>query len=434
MSEATRALQRRAHALIPGGAHTYAKGDDQYPLEAPPFICRGRGCHVWDPDGREFIEYGMGLRSVTLGHAHPRVVAAVERALPDGSNFTRPAPIEVEAAEALLELLPAADMVKFCKNASDATTAAVKLARAATGREEVAICGDHPFFSVDDWFIGATGMPAGVPEGVRRGTHKFPYGDLEALAACFDAHPGRIACVVMEAETTTPPAPGYLADVRALCHRRGAVFVLDETITGFRWHAGGAQALYGVEPDLSVFGKGIANGFSASALAGRRDLMERGGLHHSGERVWLLSTTHGAETHALAAALETIRIYREEPVVETLHARGDALRAGLSASAGRHGVAAHVRPVGRSCNLLFATLDREGRPDQAFRTLFLQELIRRGVLGPSLVTSQAHAPEDVERTLEAIDGACAVYSRALEDGVGHHLVGPPSKRVYRPFN
>lgn len=433
VSAETRALQRRAHALIPGGAHTYAKGDDQYPFEAPPFIRRGQGCHVWDLDGREFIEYGMGLRAVTLGHAHPAVVAAVERSLRDGSNFTRPAPIEVACAEALLALLPAADMVKFCKNASDATTAAVKLARAATGRDPVAICGDQPFLSVDDWFIGSTAMPAGIPDCVRALTRCFRYGDLDDLRRCLDAGPA-VACVVMEAETTSPPPAGYLEGVQRLCRERGIVFVLDETITGFRWHTGGAQALYGLAPDLSVFGKGLANGFSVSALAGRRDLMERGGLEHRGERVWLLSTTHGAETHALAACIETIRIYREEPVVETLHARGEALRSGLAQVATRHGVAGHVEPAGRACNLLFATRNREGQPDQAYRTLFLQELVRRGVLGPSLVTSHAHTEQDVERTVEALDGACAVYARALDDGPERHLVGPPSKRVFRPFN
>ena len=163
----SRALQRRAHELIPGGCHTYAKGDDQYPELAPAFLARGRGCHVWDPDGNEYIEYGMGLRSVTLGHAHPAVVEAVYEAMCSGTNFTRPSPIEVECAEALLAVIPGAEMVKFAKNGSDVTTAAVKLARAYTGRDMVAVCADQPFFSTDDWFIGTTPMAAGIPAATR---------------------------------------------------------------------------------------------------------------------------------------------------------------------------------------------------------------------------------------------------------------------------
>jgi len=153
VSADARTLQRQAHKLIPGGAHTYAKGDDQYPLSAPPFIARGKGCHVWDVDGNEFIEYGMGLRAVALGHAYPKVIEAVARELSNGSNFTRPSPLEVHAAETFLSCVSGAEMVKFAKNGSDVTTAAVKLARAYTGRNKVAICADQPFFSVDDCFL-----------------------------------------------------------------------------------------------------------------------------------------------------------------------------------------------------------------------------------------------------------------------------------------
>ena len=160
----SRTLQERSHKIIPGGAHTYAKGDDQYPEHAPGFIARGEGCHVWDVDGNEFIEYGMGLRSVTLGHGYKSVVEAAYEQMKLGINFTRPAPIEVECAEKLAGFIKSAEMVKFGKNGSDATSAAIKLARAYTRRDLVAICEEHPFFSVDNWFIGSTEMPGGIPE------------------------------------------------------------------------------------------------------------------------------------------------------------------------------------------------------------------------------------------------------------------------------
>ena len=178
--EKGKALQQKSHTLIPGGSHTYAKGDDQYPELAPAFLVRGKGCHVWDVDGNEFIEYGMGLRAVTLGHAYEPVVAAAHKQMLSGINFTRPAPIEVECAEKLLSLISGGEMVKFAKNGSDVTTAAVKLARAFTGRDRVAVCAEHPFFSVDDWFIGSTPMAAGIPEVVRKLTVKFHYNDLES--------------------------------------------------------------------------------------------------------------------------------------------------------------------------------------------------------------------------------------------------------------
>src|SRR5579862_4829203 len=174
-------LRERAHARIPGGAHTYAKGDDQYPVLAPGFIVRGEGCHVWDVDGNEFIEYGMGLRAVTLGHAFAPVVEAAHRQMLLGSNFSRPAKLEVDLAEAFLALIDGADMVKFAKNGSDVTTAAVKLARAYTGRDLVAICGDQPFFSTDDWFIGTTEINAGIPQAIREMSLKFRYNDLASL-------------------------------------------------------------------------------------------------------------------------------------------------------------------------------------------------------------------------------------------------------------
>ena len=178
--EASDDLRARAHRLIPGGCHTYAKGDDQYPIRSPGFIRRGLGCHVWDADGREYIEYGMGNRAVGLGHAYPEVIRAAREELENGSNFTRPAPIEVAAAEQFLELITGAEMVKFCKDGSDATSGAVRLARAYTGRDLIGYCADHPFFSTDDWFIGTTPVNAGVPEAIQRLSLPFQYGDLDS--------------------------------------------------------------------------------------------------------------------------------------------------------------------------------------------------------------------------------------------------------------
>lgn len=431
----SRQLQGRAHQIIPGGAHTYAKGDDQYPITAPPFIARGEGCRVWDLDGNEYIEYGMGNRAVGLGHAYPPVIEAARRELARGCNFTRPSPLEVNCAEQFLELVPGADMVKFCKDGSDATSAAVRLARAYTGRDMVAICGNHPFFSTDDWFIGSTAMNAGIPEQIRALTVKFRYNDLQSIEDLFAEYPGRIACCLMEAERTEEPSSDFLQSVKTLCHDQGALFVLDEMITGFRWHKGGAQTHYGVTPDLSCFGKALANGFSVSALAGKREFMRLGGLDHSDRpRVFLLSTTHGAETHELAAATATMRVYRNEPVIEHLNLQGERLRTLATSVISRHGLQDYVRILGRASCLLYETRDITGTPSQVMRTLLLQETIRRGVLMPSLVVAYAHSDADIEKTIDAFDGALAIYRKALDDDPGDYLVGRPSEPVMRAYN
>ena len=425
------ALNERLHAAVPGGAHTYAKGDDQYPEGLAPVISHGRGAHVVDVDGNSYIEYGSGLRAVALGHAHPRVTEAVRRELDRGSNFVRPAAIELDAAERFLQTVPTAEMVKFAKNGSDATTAAIRLARAATGRTLVALCHDQPFFSTDDWFIGGTPMSAGIPEQL---TVTFPYGDLDALAALLDKHEGRIACMILEAATQTDPPAGYLEGVRELGTRHGVVLVFDEMITGFRWSEHGAQGVYGVTPDLSTFGKALGNGFAVSALAGTRELMELGGLRTEQERVFLLSTTHGAETHSLAAAIAVMDTYAQEGIAARLHALGERLAAGVREVAAGMGVGEHVLVRGRTSNLVFATLDGEGKPSQPYRTLFLRQLLAGGVIGPSFVVSAALTEDDIDRTVEVVSQACAVYRKALDAGdPTPWMGGRPVKPVFRQY-
>lgn len=409
--------QARLHRLVPGGAHTYARGSDQYPEGMAPVVVRGAGARVQDADGTWYVEYGMGLRSVTLGHGYRPVVDAVAAAAAEGTSFSRPSLLELDAAERFLATVPGADMVKFAKNGSDATTAALKLARAATGRDVVAICHSQPFFSVDDWFIQTTAMDAGIPGAGRELTVGFPYNDLPALRALLEAHEGRVAAIFLEAATgTAEPAPGFLEGVRELATRHGAVLVLDEMITGMRWSVAGAQGVYGVVPDLSTWGKALGNGFAVSALAGRRELMELGGLATGRPRVFLLSTTHGPETTGMAAYLATRDAYDEHDVVGLMERQGERLRRGVEEVAQAAGVAEHVTVSGRASCLVFGTKDVSGSPSQAYRALFLQELLRYGVLAQSFVISAAHTDDDVDLTVEAVARACVVYAKALDAG------------------
>ena len=429
----SKALKARSHALIPGGCHTYAKGDDQYPELAPGFIVRGKGCHVWDIDGNEFIEYGMGLRAVTLGHSCDAVNEAAYAQMKLGHNFVRPSPIELRCAEAFLSMVPGAEMVKFGKNGSDATSAAIKLSRAYTGRDMVAICRDHPFFSVEDWFIGTTPMPAGIPEAVRNLTVGFHYNDLASVETLFQKYPNRIACVILEPEKDVPPETGFLESLKATCEKNGAVFILDEMITGFRWHNGGGQTYHQIVPHLSAFGKAMGNGFSVAALTGIREIMDMGGIYHERQRVFLLSLTHGAENPNLAAALEVMQIYQNKPVVETLWRQGERLLAGINASISGYGLDDYFKLIGRPCCLVYATRGADQKPSQAFRTLFMQEIIKRGILAPSLIVSYSHADKDIDRTIEAFHEALKIYQLALEDGVEKYLSGRTVKPVFRPY-
>jgi glutamate-1-semialdehyde 2,1-aminomutase len=419
--------QQRLHELVPGGAHTYARGSDQYPEHMAPVIQRGEGARVLDLDGNWFVEYGMGLRAVTLGYGYRPVVEAVTTAAAGGVNFSRPSIWELRAAERFLDQVPGAEMVKFSKNGSDVTTAAVKLARARTGRDLVAVCGTQPFFSTDDWFICTTQMKAGIPQPQRELTVTFRYNDLDSVHELLDRHPGRIAALILEQATATvEPVPGFLEGLRSLADEHGFVLIFDEMITGMRWAAGGAQSVYGVVPDLSTWGKALGNGFSISALAGRRDLMDLGGLNTEESRVFLLSTTHGAETTGLAAYLAVADAYAERDVVAVMEAQGEKLRRGLESVIAEHGLSDHVSIMGRPSCLVFGTKDHEGQPSQAFRTLFIQEMLKRGVLGQSLVISAAHNDDDIDLTVRAAHGALGVYAQAVARGTTDGLlVGRP---------
>lgn len=433
--EKSNRLRERAQHLIPAGAHTYSKGDDQFPQLSPGFIIKGKGSRVWDPDGNEFLDWGMGLRSVCLGHAYQPVLDAVQEQLALGSNFTRPSVIEADIAEMLVGLIPSAEMVKFAKNGSDVTTAAVKLARAYTGRDIVVRCAEQPFFSVNDWFIGDTACNAGIPQAIQDLTKRFSYNDISSLEDILDQYQGKVACVILEPSSLEHPRDGFLEKVRELTVKHGIVLIFDEMISGFRWHQSGAQAYYGVTPDLSTFGKAIANGFALSALVGKREIMELGGLRHDKPRVFLLSTTNGGETHALAAARTTIELLKDGTIVKQNWAKGKQLVEGFNAIATELGIANQVKMLGVECSPYQVFMDRNGAVDLSLRTLYLQEMIKQGVLIPYISIAGSHTDSDISQTLEASRNALMVVKQALDKGSTEGLlVGAAVKPVFRKYN
>lgn len=450
------ALRARLHKAIPGGAHTYSRGDDQFPLIAPPLLERGKGAYVWDTHGNRYLDYGMALRAITIGYADERVNAAAIAQIENGVNLTRASSVELEAAERICDVIPSAEMVKFAKNGSNVTTAAVKIARAYTRRRYVCVPRQHPFFSFDDWFIGTTAIQRGVDAPQVSSTLVFDYNDMASLEALFDAHGPEIAAVMMEPATHIVPCGGcgnvegwpatpcaacpntrgnFLHRARDLAHRHGALFILDEMITGFRWHLKGAQHFFGVEPDLSTFGKAMANGFSLAAVTGKREFMKVGAIDEPGmERTFLLSSTHGGEMPALGAFLAATKINAEEDVPAYLWDYGARLRSGWRERAAAHGLADHVVLEGPAVALNYVTRGADGAPSPAMRTLFAQEMLKRGVMMPWLAFAQAHGDAELALTLEALDGAFAVYAKALDGGHEGLLQGPAVKPVFRSHN
>lgn len=426
----------KLHNLIPAGGHTYSKGDDQFPSNAPRALSKGQGSHVWDIDGNEYVDWGMGLRSVILGHCYPAVTEAAKSALNIGANFCRPHLLELELAELITKIIPSAQMVKFAKNGSDTTTAAVKLARAYTKRDKVAFCKEHPFFSIDDWFIGTTVVNAGIPASCSQLSVPFHYNDLDSLKNLFEANPDQIACVIMEATTGTPPKDDFLKKAIDLAHKHGAVFIMDEIITGFRYDVGGAQKYFGVTPDISTFGKAMANGFSVSAIVGKREIMELGGLKHDKERVFLLSTTHGAEVHGLAAAKATIEELKSKDALKKVWATGKMLKDGINRISAENSMEKYIKVTGYDCSPVPMFVDDAGATDFKLKTYVMQEIFKQGgILFPGYTAiSYSHSEEDVKKTLAVFEVAIKKAKQAKASGLDKLIEGEIVKPVFRRYN
>lgn len=427
--------QERLLKAIPGGAHTYSRGYDQYPLNAPQILTRGKGAYVYDSEGNKFLDYGMALRAANIGYAEDEIDAAAIEQIKNGNNLTRPSMIELDAAELLVDLIDSVDMVKFTKNGSTAVSAAVKLSRAFTGRELVARCADHPFFSYDDWFIGSTPLTRGIPQDTIDKTKMFRYNDIDSLVALIAQYPEQFSCVVLEPSTTEEPKDDFLLKVQELCRENGIVFILDEMITGFRWHMKGAQHVYGLTPDLCTFGKAMANSFAVACVAGRREIMELGSIEFEGrERVFLLSTTHGAEMCGLGAFVATVRFMQQHNVVEHLWDYGRKLIDMMQRQADLHGIGHSFKAGGIACSPYYLTLDASGANSLELRTLFSQELVRNGVLMPWIALCYRHGEEEFAATERAVEEAFKIYRLALDEGVEKYLIGPAIKPVFRKHN
>jgi glutamate-1-semialdehyde aminotransferase len=432
--------RKEIHDLIPGGAHTYSKGDDQFPELSPAAIEYGEGAFVWDIDGNKYLDCSMGLSSVSLGHSYKPILDAVINELQKGVNFQRPSNLEKKMAEKFLSLIPSHDMIKFAKNGSTVTTAAVKLARAYTGRDLVVFPMDHPFYSYDDWFIGSTQCNKGTTEESIANSKSFKSCDIDSLRNLFEKYPNQIACVITEPEKNScigcscKSSPElFLKQAIELCHQNGALFIVDEMVTGFKTSFPGSITKYGINPDMATWGKGIANGFSFCALTGKKEIMELGGIRNEGqEKVFLISSTHGGETHAMAAAIATIEEFINKDVIKHNQFIGRKLIEITSELIRVKQLERFIHVIASEWLPAFVFKDEDMQVSQKYRTLIMQEMIKRGVLFQGFfVPSYSHTEIDLSYFEAAFSESLEIYSKALQNGIDNFLVGKPAKPVFR---
>jgi glutamate-1-semialdehyde 2,1-aminomutase len=361
----------RAEKTIPLGSQTFSKSRTQYPVGISPlFASKVNGPHLWDLDGNKYIDLVSSLASITLGYNDPRVNKAVSKQLKKSVGMSLPAVLEAEVSELLVELVPSAEMVRFGKNGTDATSAAIRLARAYTGRDHVLVCG---YFGWQDWSIGSTTRNKGVPDAVSSLTHKFEFNNLDSLSSLFSQLESKVAAVILEPMNVTYPTQGYLEAVKELAHSQGALLIFDETITGFRFSAGGAQELFGVTPDISTFGKGMANGYPISAVVGRKDvMMEMEEIFFSG--------TFGGELLSLAAAKHVLERHKNENVARELEIIGGDLEVLTNRAIHEVGIGEILSLSGHPT---WTFLNWRATPEfsvEEIKTYFMQLIFERGLL------------------------------------------------------
>jgi glutamate-1-semialdehyde 2,1-aminomutase/spore coat polysaccharide biosynthesis protein SpsF len=384
------------------------------------FLTHGDGGRVWDVDGNEYVDLVGGLLPNVLGYRDPDVDAAVSRQLDRGISFSLATPLEAELSERLCRLVPCAEMVRFGKNGTDATSAAIRLARAFTRRDRILMCGYHGW---QDWYIGATTRNLGVPAAVSALSHMVPYNDLAAVEQMFARHPGEIAALILEPAGVNTPQPGYLQDLKDITHRHGAVLVFDEIVTGFRWSLGGAQEKFGVTPDLASFGKALGNGMPIAAIVGRADIMRKM------EGIFF-SATFGGEALSLAAALAVLDKMEREPVIERLWASGQLLMDETRRRIAAAGLSDQISLIGSAPWAVLTYKDHPKAPAAAIRTLFLREAIACGVLvNASHNVCYAHNEADLSRVLGGYEQALAEVHQALDHGdlldrLGNQVIQP----------
>jgi glutamate-1-semialdehyde 2,1-aminomutase len=399
-------LLDRALESIPLASQTFSKSLTQYPRGVSPFfIEKGKGAKVWDVDGNEYIDFVNSLAAVTLGYCDKNVDEAVQKQMKNGVTFSLPHRLEMEVAEKLINIIPCAEKVRFAKNGTDATSASIRIARAYTGRDHIAVCGYHGW---QDWYIGSTTRDLGIPKGVKELTHRFEYNNIESLEKIFQEQ--ELACVIMEPMNVKYPKDNFLKKVKSLVHKNNALLIFDETITGFRYSLGGAQALFNVIPDLSTFGKGMANGYPLSAVVGSNEIMQKV------EDIFF-SSTFGGETLSLAAANAVIDKYKKDNVPKHLNDVGGYLLKKLNQLIDNEILGDIFQTFGHPSWNFLHTREQEKYNSFEIKTFFLQEMFKRGILTlGSHNLSFSHTRKDIDVLISVYAEVLPIVKQHIEQG------------------
>ncbi len=422
--ETSRRLFEKAQEVIPGGVNSPARAFRAVG-GVPLFIEKAQGPYLWDADGNRYIDYVLSWGPLILGHAHPRVVEAVQRAAERGTSYGAPTRLEIELAERVIEMVPSIEMVRFVNSGTEATMSAIRLARAVTGRAKIVKFIGCYHGHVDALLVRAgsgvatLGLPdsPGVTPGTTQDTLTAPYNDLTAVEALFEEYGQDIAGVIVEPVAgnmgVVPPKPGFLEGLRALCDRYGALLIFDEVMTGFRVALGGAQERYRIRPDITTLGKVIGGGLPVGAYGGPKDIMRyvapAGPMYQAG--------TLSGNPLAMAAGIATLDVLREPGVWETLEARTRRLAKGLAQAAAEVGVAVTVQHVGTMFTVFFldrapTTWEEVSQADTQRFARWFWEMAARGVYYPpsqyesafmSLTHEEAHLEQTLAAAREAFD-------------------------------
>lgn len=408
-------LWEKASRLIPNGTQCFSKGPTQFSFGVCPiYLKAAKGAKVIDVDDNEYIDYGMGLHAVILGYSYPVVVEAIMEAVQNGINLTLMHPLEVEVSEIMAENIPSAEMVRFTKTGSEATSAAVKIARVVTGRDHIATCGYHGWH---DWFLGVSERASGVPEAVRKMVHKFTYNQVESLEKLFVDYKDKIAAVIMEPCGVVEPKDNFLAKCKELAHKYGALFIFDEIITGIRWNEGGAQRLFRVTPDLSTFGKTVANGMPLSLVVGKRQYMQVLG----GPDVFF-SSTFGGEIASLAACKATMGVIKEKKVIPFIWEKGEKLKNEFNKLVQKNGLNEFLEMAGFSCRPVVSFKANKYHDPLVMKSYIQQECAKRGLLFTGyFAMSLAHDDKIISATLSIFEEVLKIFKSGMEGLEGRKL-------------
>lgn len=418
--EKSNQLYERTKNLIPAGTQTLAKGVTQYVNGvAPKFLVTGKGARVWDADGNEYIDFNMGIGPVSLGYNYDRVDNAIKRQLDNGITFSLMHPLEVEVAELINEVIPNAEAVRFSKGGADVTSAAIRVARAYTGKEKILCCGYHGWH---DWYISVTTRNSGIPNQVQGLTNTFNYNDIEGLKNSIDDN---TAAVILEPVVFEHPRDVFLEKVAQICQEKNVLLIFDEMWTGFRLSLGGAQEYFNVKADLAVFSKAVANGMPLSVITGKKEIMNL-----FDENVFFFNT-FGGEALSLAAAKVTIQEMKNKNVPSYLREKGKLIKEGYNDIVVKLGLD-YTECIGMDCRTMVTF--KEIAADALLQKSYVQqELIRKGILWSGFHNiSFSHTDEEIFYLLKSYEEILPKLDRAIKTNtLAEKVEGIPVQPVFR---